>query len=286
MGQFGLVLRYFSLFALCVVNRCQLGCRTILLCRNGRVKLGQDVGSNDTCRVTTACLQIGAELRQHIELDIVERTFHSRLVEHLVQITVVIGCLTTTLSSHQIVVSINSTCTRLRIVCFQKLLISLCCFLGFIQSLHSHSTHDFDTSLIFVEIFDSCIITLTIFVQQHLRAVNPIDGFCITTGIDIRHTGIYRSQYSLLETTTGLVCLPTVGIMTTGSIETLLSLSILTKVQLTAADIVQEDGIVDVRTDTRLVHTGYSRYRHTQRTFIIAFYQQQFRQTTSHLVVT
>ena len=138
----------------------------------------------------------------------------------------------------------------LRVVCLQEALIGFRGLLGFVQPLQGHSTHNLNTSLILVKVLGTGIGTLAILVQEHLRTVYPVDGLCIATGFDIGLTGIDRANYSFLEPTARRVRLPAVGIVATSCNKALVSFLVLSEVQLTTTDRVQQDGIVDIGTDS------------------------------------
>ena len=206
-------------------------------------------------------------------------------MQHLVQTAIVVCSLRIAVGSHQIVIGVDTSSTRLAICRLQKAVIGLLGLVGLVQTLQGHSTHNLDSSLIFVEISLSGIGFLTIFVQQHLCTVYPIDGLGIATRVDIGHTGIYGADDCLLESTTGGVCLPAVGIVLTGFQETFVGFGITSQVQLATADIVQQNGIVDIRTHTRLLHSGNGRNGNLQRALEVALDQQQLRKAACRLVI-
>ena len=73
--------------------------------------------------------------------------------------------------------------------------------------------------------------------------------------------------------------------MAPGREETLVGLLVAPQIQLAAADVVEQDGIVDIRTDARLFHLLHSRHSHAQRSFIVAPDEQQLRQSACRLVI-
>ena len=64
--------------------------------------------------------------------------------------------------------------------------------------------------------------------------------------------------------------------MLTGRQETLVGLLVAPQIQLAAADIIQENRIVDIGTDARFLHLGHSRHGHHERTLIVATDEQEF----------
>ena len=265
-----------SLFLLRVIDRSQLDGRTILLIRDGRIEHGKYLVTNESGGVESSCLGIRMIFGQQIELDVVECQFHAPIAQCLVQIAVVICRLCIAVGSHQIVVGINLAGSRLGIVRLEESLIGLGGLSILMKPLQGHGPHDLNTSLILVEILTAGIRLLLVLAQQHLRTIDPVDGLCIALGVDISHTGIDRTDNSFLKTTTRRVRLPTGCIMLTGSEETLIGLFVAPEVQLTAADIVQEDGIVDIGANARFLHLGHSGHGHHERTLIIATNKQEF----------
>ena len=195
-------------------------------------------------------------------------------MEHLIQILIVIRSLLITLGSHQVVVGIHMSVRCLRVVSLQICLIRGGCIFFTLQSLQRHSPHNLYLSLILVEISIEGIRILTILVEQHLRTIYPVDSLSVSSGVDIGHTGVHRSDDGFLQSTTRRVSIPSVGIVLTGFHETLVCLGITPQVQLTTAYIVQHDGIVDVRTYARLSHLLHCRNGDTQSPLEVALHQQ------------
>ena len=175
--------------------------------------------------------------------------------------------------------------TSLRVVGLQESLVGLGCLLFLAQSLTCHSTHNLDTSLILIKIFRPGIGSFPIHIQQHLRPVNPIDRLSIAPHVDISKTGIDRTNDGFLKTAAGAVRLPTVGIMSASGQKTLIGLFVLSKIQLAAADVIQQNGIVDIGTNAGSLHFLHGRNGDTERSLEVTFHKQQLRQPTGHLVI-
>ena len=73
--------------------------------------------------------------------------------------------------------------------------------------------------------------------------------------------------------------------MPTGREKTLLRLLVLTEVDLTAPDVIQENGIVDIRANARLLHLLDCRDGHHQSPLVVALDEQEFRETSGTFVI-
>ena len=263
-SQVSLLLGYLCLLLVGVVDGGQLGGGAVLLAGDGRVEQGEDVGTHDAGRVVAACLGIGTVLGQHVELDVVERGFHAAVAQHLVQVAVVVGGLAETMGGHQIVVGIDAAEGRLRVVGLQELLVGLGGLVGLVQALQGDGTHNLDAALVLVEILYAGIGLLAVLAQQHLGAVNPVDGLGIAARIDVGHAGVDGAKNGFLKSAAGGVRLPAVGIVTAGGQETLIGLFVTAQVELATADVVEQDSVVDVGADAGGLHLGHGRHGHPQ----------------------
>ena len=73
--------------------------------------------------------------------------------------------------------------------------------------------------------------------------------------------------------------------MSTRCEEALLGLLILTEIDLATTDVIEEDGIIDVRPNARLIHLLHCRDGHHQRTLIVALDQQELRESAGTFVI-
>ena len=276
---------YLCLLLIGMVDGGQLGRGAALLAGDGRVEERENADTHLACRVFTMSLVVGTVFGQHIQLDDIQRGLQALLLDGLVEIAVVVGSLTVAPGRDEVAIAMDAPYTRLREGCKLETLIGLVGLLVSAQTLQGCGAHNLDTTLVFVKILLAGIFHLAILVEQHLRAVYPVDRLFVAARVDICHAGIYRAQHGLLIAAAGSVGLPAVGIAVTGLQETLLGFLLLTQIQLADTNVVEENGIVDVRADARFVHAVNGGNSYLQRSVVVATHHQQLRQAAHHLII-
>ena len=246
LRHIGSLAGYLGLLLVGVIDGGQLGHRTVLLVSDSLIENREYMLGNGFGRVATSSFGIGTILGYHVKLNVVERRLLAPVSQHAVQMDVVVGSFAITTGRHQIVIGIDASCVRLRVGRLLETPVSLAGLLPLVQSLQGNGAHHFDTALVFIKVVADGIGLLAILVQQHLRAVYPVSRLLIPMGIDISHTGINGTHDGFLQATTGSVRLPAVGIVFTGSEETLVGLLVTAQVQLTASDVIQQNGVVKI----------------------------------------